>query len=203
MGLIEGAAQSLYHELTGEDPSMWLAVHELPNVWFGTSTETQPYVDERTPEILAAPGPVRFLSVEPLLGAVDISAYLPPAHNREWCETHGHEYHGDPAECLQCGRVKGEALIDWVIIGHESGQHARHADIAWTRDIVEQCRAAGVACFTKQLGRQAYDSRNRIVLSEQGEPLRTGPWPLRFKHAKGGDPDEWPEDLRVREFPKL
>lgn len=71
-----------------------------------------------------------------------------------------------------------ERGIDWLIVGGESGPKARPCDIAWVRSIVSQCRAAGVPVFVKQLG-----SRHGL------------------NDPKGGDPLEWPVDLRVREFP--
>lgn len=69
--------------------------------------------------------------------------------------------------------------IHWVIIGGESGPHARTMDIEWARNIVRQCKEQGVKVFVKQLGRNF----------------------SLYKHAKGGDMAEWPEDLRIREMP--
>jgi protein gp37 len=77
------------------------------------------------------------------------------------------------------GPLEGLTLegIDWLIVGGESGARARRMELAWARDLVERCRAAGVAVFVKQLG---------------------SVWAGR---GKGGDPALWPEDLRVRETP--
>jgi protein gp37 len=76
--------------------------------------------------------------------------------------------------------------LHWVIVG-ESGRNARPCEVAWIRDLVQQCKDAGVACFVKQLGASYFDP----------------PGTRRFSgDKKGGDPSEWPEDLRVREFPK-
>jgi protein gp37 len=66
----------------------------------------------------------------------------------------------------------------WVIVGGESGPGARRFELDWAREIVRQTREAGVACFVKQLG------------AKQG-----------FRDRKGGDPSEWPKELRVREWP--
>ena len=74
--------------------------------------------------------------------------------------------------------------IDWVIVGGESGPGARPCDVGWIRGIVGQCKAAGVPVFVKQLGGKA------VGLPEG-----------RLRHRKGADPAEWPEDLRVREYP--
>lgn len=76
--------------------------------------------------------------------------------------------------------------LDWVIAGGESGSKARPFDLAWARSIVQQCADAGVACFVKQLGAKPHDGRLRFYLDK-----------------KGGDPSEWPVDLRVRQFPPV
>jgi protein gp37 len=76
--------------------------------------------------------------------------------------------------------------IHWAIIGGESGHGARPFDLGWGRSIVSQCREQGVPCFMKQIGRS---------------PVNGGS-PIAHSDPKGGDPQEWPEDLRVREFPK-
>lgn len=75
--------------------------------------------------------------------------------------------------------------IHWVIVGGESGPSARPFDIAWARNIVEQCKAAGVACFVKQVGAHVIQDGER----------------RRKADRKGGDWHEWPHDIRVREFP--
>jgi protein gp37 len=69
--------------------------------------------------------------------------------------------------------------IDWLIVGGESGPRARPMELAWARELVEHCHAAGVAVFVKQLGTR---------------------WAGR---GKGGDSAAWPEDLRVRESPAM
>jgi protein gp37 len=69
--------------------------------------------------------------------------------------------------------------IDWAIIGGESGPGAREMDLGWARDLIGRCREAGTAVFVKQLG----------------SVLGAGP--------KGGDMGYWPEDLRIREFPRV
>ncbi len=82
---------------------------------------------------------------------------------------------------------KCEFSLDWVIVGAESGPGARPMRLAWARSIVEQCRTSRVACFVKQIGPR---------------PIVVGNYRQVVKHPKGGDPSEWPEDLRVREFPE-
>lgn len=101
-----------------------------PNVWFGTSVENQQTADERIPHLLRCPAAVHFLSIEPLLGPVDLLRHL----NR---------------------RIQGELRtelqsISWVIVGGESGPRARPMDPAWARSLRDQCQAAGVPFFFKQ-----------------------------------------------------
>jgi protein gp37 len=86
------------------------------------------------------------------------------------------------------------AGISWVIVGGESGHGARPFDLAWARSIVNQCQEAQVPVFVKQLGAQPWAPE---ALQRKSE----GTSPLRLKDKKGGDPSEWPEELRVRELP--
>lgn len=88
------------------------------------------------------------------------------------------------------------STLDLIIVGGESGPGARPFDIAWARSVIEQCRAAGVACFVKQLGAQP-----RGYSNDRGLEDRLGVSP--FDSRKGGNPLEWPKDLRVREFPEV
>lgn len=128
----------------------------LPNVWLGTSVESQKWADVRIPQLLSTPAAVRFLSCEPLLGPVDLSAYLPPV--AVFC--HGE---GSP----EFGRVLGRAAArhlasvesrpeptwpDWVIVGGESGSHARPMHPDWARSLRDQCLTAGIAFHFKQWG---------------------------------------------------
>ncbi|MEO8207089.1 MAG: DUF5131 family protein [Chthoniobacterales bacterium] len=75
--------------------------------------------------------------------------------------------------------------IDWAIVGGESGSGAKPFQLDWARDIIGQCRTAGVAPFVKQLGAAPFE----------------GDRPLNLRDSHGGDWEEWPTDVRVREFP--
>lgn len=98
------------------------------NVWVGTTTEDQEHADRRIPLLLAVPAVVRFLSVEPMIGPVDLSAKCPPHY----------------AAHLRADR------IGWVIVGCESGHGARPAQVQWYRALRDQCAAAGVPFLLKQ-----------------------------------------------------
>lgn len=146
----------------------------LPNVWLGVSVEDQKAADERIPLLLETDAALRFLSVEPLLGPVDLQlAAFNPSHSIEALEG-----------------------IGWVIVGGESGPGARACDLDWIREVVRQCRVARVPCFVKQLGAAA---REPLALSFDPPDIISVPMNLRDR--KGGDMDEWPESLRVRQFP--
>lgn len=166
----------------------------LSNVWLGTSCEDQKAADERIPHLLECPAAVRFLSCEPLLGAIDLSGFM------------GGAYVVLPGDRVEPSYNFG---IDWVIAGGESGHGARACDVGWIRSIVAQCRGAGVPCFVKQLGAKPYEDSMLAtwpgtwaphVECHLGDPAPAYE-SYTLRHPHGGDWDEWPEDLRVRELP--
>jgi protein gp37 len=154
-----------------------------PNVWLGTTVEDQARADQRIPHLLRVPAAVRFLSMEPLLERVDLTRF-------------GAAFHG----------------IHWAIIGGESGPGARPFHVTWARELLEQLRFAKVAAFVKQLGKvPLMDETEWRVGNERGVRLLKasnrsksgeGMVPILLRDTKGGNWDEWPADLRVREFPR-
>lgn len=152
---------------------LWLA-DVAPNVWLGTTVEDQRRADERIPILLGTPAAVRFLSCEPLLGPVDLTMVGAAQVS--------------PTHRLGINYLARDGMhLDWLIVGGESGAKARPMDLAWARSLVEQGRAAEVPVFVKQLGA-------RPTAAGHLGPLR---------HRAGGDPGEWPNELRVRQFPRL
>jgi hypothetical protein len=105
--------------------------------------------------------------------------------------------------------LDGLRRLDWVIVGGESGHDARPFDLAWARSIRDQCAEAGVACFVKQFGASAWsnlraDHLGRIADGSIGSAeVKAEPMRLWLKDGHGGDWDEWPADLRVRQFPEV
>lgn len=84
------------------------------------------------------------------------------------------------------GPLRDLPAVDWLIVGGESGPQARPFHVTFARDAIAECRSKGIACFVKQLGRvQIFGSIPSRGLND----------------PKGGDWDEWPADLRVRQFP--
>lgn len=169
--------------------SNWLDLDEKApkHIRIGTTVENQAMADKRVQELLKIPAAVRFLSVEPMLEDINLTLTKPvPLYDAEYGDQH--EY----AE---------RKAIDWVIVGGESGSLARPCNISWIRSIKDQCAAANVACFVKQMGSRPYYRvrGNPSIMEPNGtsEPV----W-LKLNHTKGGDPAEWPEDLRVRQWPE-
>lgn len=93
------------------------------NVWLGASVETQRYADLRVPQLLAVPARVRFLSCEPLVGPVNLAAWLSPG----------------------CG-------LHWLVVGGESGPNARVMHTGWAHRLLVQGAENGVAVHMKQTG---------------------------------------------------
>jgi protein gp37 len=167
----------------------------LPNVWLGTSCENQAAADERIPHLLRCPAAVRFLSCEPLLGPVDLSPWLTVGPREIELR--------DISDGGCVIRRNPHGGFGWVIVGGESGPKARPCDIAWIRSIRDQCTAAGVACFVKQLGAIPYmDNRPWLRMTMFCGEKSGKPYMVALRDPKGGDPAEWPADLRnVRQWP--
>ncbi len=175
-------------------PAAWVRDGCPDNVWLGTTVEHQRFLDRRARELLSVSAPVHFLSCEPLLGELDLHPYI-----GNFC---GCGLPQEPCDDWRAGRCKlAPAKLSWVIVGGESGPRAREFDLAHARSIVAQCRLAGVPCFMKQTG-----SVVRYHSDEDIEHFGLARFSgdddlLKPKHWKGGDPNEWPEALRVREQP--
>lgn len=135
----------------------------LPNVWLGVSVEDQKNADERIPLLLQTPAAVRFVSAEPLLGPVDLRAYL----HDGWCRVDERIEDGDDPEagshpdkgdCI-CFGESDRYRLNWVIVGGESGHGARPMHPDWARNIRDQCQSANVAFHFKQWGEWIHDER--------------------------------------------
>lgn len=165
----------------------------LLNVHPGVSVSNQPDADESLPLLLQTPAAKRFVSYEPALAGADFSPWLGMECTHEDAYV---EPETNATICDECGELPE---LDQIIVGGESGPGARPCNVEWVRSTVKQCRAAGVACFVKQLGAMAYLDPpvawpGEYLIDDDGRA-----WPA-LQHGKGADPSEWPEDLRVREL---
>lgn len=178
-------------------PPAWLTSWP-EHVWIGCTVESQEYAKKRIPHLLAVPARVRFLSCEPLLGALDLSRWLSPPHDDGPCPVSDPDCDLEEDDAhVACERPP--SLVEWVIVGGESGPGARPFFLAWARSIVAQCHRADTPVFVKQLG--------AVPLCEKKDESRLnvtwqGGWSLKLHDRAGADPAEWPEDLRVQEFPR-
>ena len=158
--------------------------YPYPNLYLGVSVENQKAADERIPILLQIPAAKRFISIEPCLGDINLEQVVQRCAGEKGCEYVGvAKIFNNPRKiggicCPNCGKnhtfvcdlMLGK--ISQIIIGCESGQKRRPCKIEWVRSIVQQCQAAGVKVFVKQL-----DINGRV----------------------SHDMNEWPEDLRIQE----
>lgn len=164
-------------------------LQRLPNVRIGVTVENQTY-DHRV-----VPG-VSWISYEPALGPLNLHL------SGESCTCSSHQFVtcrgiGSLGEGWKCA----ESKINWVIIGGESGGHAREMKLEWAIDVIAQCKAAGVAVHFKQLGDVL---ARKLGVSDKyydtGKKDRSGNRVLK-RDVSGKYREFWPEALQVQEFP--
>lgn len=158
------------------DPTKFPARH----IWNGVSVENQEAADTRLPELVRTPTAVPWLSIEPQIGPVELAPWA--------------------------------GLFKWVVIGGESGNRARPFEVEWARSLISECRDARAAVFMKQLGavpcvsverwRDPNSFENRMQPDPRRDAAPPGTVRMWLKAKAGGDPSEWPLDLRVREYPR-
>lgn len=130
----------------------------LPNLWLGVSVWDQPSADRMIPLLLEVPAAVRWVSPEPLLGPLDVSRWLEPFKDL------------DPM-------LRKTPRIGWLVVGHESrgARPGRRCDPEWAQALREQCAAASVPMFTKQLELSTWPGR--LVKSKE---LGAYGWPVQL-----------------------
>lgn len=146
-----------------------------PNVWIGASITSQAEADRDILKLLAVPAAKRFLSMEPLLGPVDLTDVPMPGSG------HGHHEYSPIITGNALRRAEWRRpSIDWVIVGGESGPNARPMHPDWARSLREQCQAAGVPFLFKQWGEWIPASQSAAAREANGfAPIR------EFEHLDG------------------
>jgi protein gp37 len=153
-------------------------IHQpLPNLWLGVTAENQQRADERIPILLDTPAAVRFVSVEPMLGPVDLAPWLPDDRWSISGATMTYEWR--------------ERALDWVILGGETGPGARPMQPEWALHAYCQCKAAGVPFFWKQAGKWL---RSGEHFSE---------WAANHVFDESDPISEWSRMVGTREFPAV
>ena len=141
----------------------WMQLHTRPkdayadNVWLGVTAENQEMADLRIPILLQIPAAVRFVSVEPLLGPVDL-------RHIQTSEVEIDSLTGDHGVVRPLAG-RSDNKLSWVIVGGESGPNARPMHPDWVRSLREQCQAAGVPYFFKQWGEWVHESQAPDILA--------------------------------------
>ena len=134
---------------TDTDCGLW----PLPNLWLGVTVCNQAEADAKIPVLLQTPAAVRFVSVEPMLGPVDLghlswtdiigsTADKNALTGKTWIQGNC----GESSQTLQGNR------LGWVICGGETGPGARPMHPDWVRGLRDQCQAAGTPFFFKSWG---------------------------------------------------
>lgn len=154
----------------------------LPNLWLGVSVENQSAADERVPQLLETPAAIRWLSMEPLLGPVDLARAGAIAYDSVGDLTPG------------TGDAFGFGLVDWIVVGGESGPDARPMHPKWARDLRDQCASADVPYLFKQWGEWAPgESIKQLTEVVETARLINGDWQFGSKSLSSNDCSSDPE----------
>lgn len=162
----------------------------LPNLHLGVSAGRQETADAKVFDLLHCPAAVHWVSMEPLLGAVDLTQ-LNIGDGQILNALTGHIYLPPHR-----GIFFAPNKITWVVPGGESGGGARACDLDWIRALASQCERFKTPLFVKQIGARPVFFPGDPVTGYEGIAQQ---WPIN--DAKGEAMAEWPKDLRVRQWP--
>ena len=158
-------------------------VDPLQNIWLGVTCENQEQADKRIPILLQVPAAKRFVSIEPMLGPVDLMNLKGNANSRY-----------QVLEPIPHAGDSSRPALDWVIVGGESGHKARPMRPDWVRSIRDQCKAANVPFFFKQWGEWVHGSSNVLKCIQ-----KHGTFFTRYGRQKAGSELD---GKHYKEFPK-
>lgn len=162
----------------------------LLNAWLGVSVENQATADERIPLLLDTPAHVRWISAEPLLGSIDLTAIkqtVSPGYFGD-CLTWYHQPH--------CDRYAVRyPRLNWVVVGGESGPGARPMHPKWASQLRDQCLAADTGFFFKQWGDWAP--------RDEWDPRATHKMVAIDRNGREIDHDTAPQDVGGQRFARV
>lgn len=138
----------------------------IDRYWWGITAENQERLEERAPQLMQTGAYQKWISLEPLLGPINIVPWLLTEHQKRGFDNQ----YIPPARDWQY-----RDRFDWVVVGAESGPQRRPCKLEWVETIVEQCRESGVPVFVKQL-----DINGKLVTDINKFPahlqIRQVPW---------------------------
>lgn len=156
----------------------WLrsdGIHSIPtNVWIGVTICNQAEADRGIPKLLSVPAAKRFVSLVPLVGPVDLELACDIAESTACTGTWNTM--AEPQRCVKALRSGSVALLDWVIVGGESGPSARPMHPDWVRGLRDQCQAAGVPFLFKLWGDFACSHSAGLDLNQCYAHNKGGGW---------------------------
>lgn len=192
-------AGKMLREAIGDSPQ--------PHIWIGASIVNQAEADRDLPKLALVPAARRFISYEPALGPINITRWL-----REFRKP------GDDSSWFTPVPGSHEVRhVHQVIVGGESRQ-GKHIPRAfrreWASSMLAQCRATQTAFFMKQMGALVVDRNDAgfdgerptdwpasTSTEESAEHYQGADCRIHLKDRAGANPQEWPEALRIQEFP--
>jgi protein gp37 len=157
------------------------------NIHLGVSCGSQEDVDAMLPILRATPAAVRWMSYEPALGPIELRRNVLAERMLRWYKPM-------------------IDILDWIVVGGESGPGARPFDVAWARSVLDQARGSDCKVFVKQLGSRPHSGdehhglepvaghKRKVWRFDDGDHVHT------VLEPSGGNMAEWPADLRVREI---
>ncbi|MDP2141342.1 MAG: DUF5131 family protein [Gammaproteobacteria bacterium] len=173
----------------------WLEGNAPANVQLGITVINQPEVDRDVGRLLAVPARIHFLSVEPMLGPIELPWAFPDIRT-SCCHVCGFRTNAVGGLCPNDGHaLRGDIGINWIICGGESGYSARPMHLDWVKSLRDQCVAAGVPFLFKQWGEWLpSDEFTPELNAEDGNWPHHGnsKWPYLDYHDGDQEWREWP-----------
>ena len=140
--ILASIAEAGWHEflLLTKHPEVMRRYSIPSNAWVGVSVSNQADADERIPLLLEIPAAHRFVSVEPMLGRIDLTPHLFRTYTTSW---------GPGEDEWDYDIEAREGGLEWAIIGAQTGPGAKPVNPEWVIDLSDQCQSAGVLVFHK------------------------------------------------------